>query len=142
MTADVLKTLHLKAPQSVVWRALTEPEQLAQWFPDRTDLQPVPGAEGVFDWEKHGKFAVRLEEIVPESRLVWSWARKPDIPLNAGHRTRVEWSLEPSAEGGTILNLRESGFQNEKGRAENDGGWDQELGELVTHLATLTARSA
>ena len=34
---SVERTLELTAPVDRVWRALTDPEELARWFPDRVD---------------------------------------------------------------------------------------------------------
>lgn len=130
----VEKTLELSATLDQVWQALTEPQELGQWFPDRTDLQPGAGNTGWFDWEHHGKFAVRIDEIRPRERLVWTWAREPGVALETVYRTTVEWTLEPRSDGGTTLHLRESGFVDPTSREENDQGWDQELGELVEYL--------
>jgi uncharacterized protein YndB with AHSA1/START domain len=130
----VEKTLHLSATPDRVWRALTNPRELGQWFPDRTDLHPGVGNTGWFDWEDHGKFAVRIDEVSPLKRLVWTWAREPGIELEEGHRTTVEWTLEPRSDGGTTLHLRESGFVDPASRDQNDQGWDKELRELVEYL--------
>jgi uncharacterized protein YndB with AHSA1/START domain len=58
----------------------------------------------------------------------------PDAALDET-ATVVEWRLEPSAGGGTILHLRESGFAAPATRAGNAVGWLTELAELVAHLA-------
>ena len=39
-----------------------------------------------------------------------------------------------------MLELRETGFETLKDRELNDGGWDSELGELVSYLATAAAK--
>ena len=73
---SVERTLELTAPVDRVWRALTDPEELARWFPDRVDQAEVTsGVDGRFVWEKHGSFAFRLEAVEPPRRLVWRWAR-------------------------------------------------------------------
>ena len=36
----------IEAPVEVVWRTITEPDQLSQWFADRVDLVVEPGAHG------------------------------------------------------------------------------------------------
>ena len=51
-----------------------------------------------------------------------------------GPATRVEWNLTEHEGGGTTLHLRESGFLTDLHHQQNDGGWDEELGELVTLL--------
>lgn len=134
MSNAVDKTLHLSAPPERVWKALTDPDELGGWFPDETDLEPRVGASGWFDWSAHGKYAVRIEEMDPPRKLVWTWARDKDTPLDEGARTRVEWTLVAREDGGTDLHLRESGFSAPKYRQENDAGWDKELGELAEYL--------
>lgn len=133
-TNTVEKTLQLSASPERVWRSLTEPEELARWFPDETHLEPRPGSTGSFDWEEHGKYAVRVEAVDAPRRLVWTWAREPDVPLEKTSRTTVEWTLEPREDGGTRLHLVESGFAAPEDRDQNDAGWDHELGELVAYL--------
>jgi uncharacterized protein YndB with AHSA1/START domain len=134
MSNVVEKTLQLTASPERVWRALTEPVELARWFPDETDLEPRVGSRGSFDWTAHGKYAVRIEAMEEPRRLVWTWARDADVPLDDGPRTTVEWRLEPRDGGGTTLYLRESGFTEPKYRDLNDAGWDKELGELMEYL--------
>ncbi len=35
----------IEAPVEVVWRTITEPDQMTQWFADRVDLVVEPGAQ-------------------------------------------------------------------------------------------------
>lgn len=130
----VEKTLDLRASRERVWKALTDPVELSQWFPDRTDLEPRAGATGWFDWTEHGRYAVRLVELDPPSRLVWTWAREPGIAIDEVQRTTVEWTLEARPDGGTTLRVRETGFATPEQRDGNDEGWDKELGELLVLL--------
>ena len=134
-TLEVRKTVELAAAPERVWRAITDPEELARWFPDRVDQAMEPGTEGGFIWEKYGRYAFRCEVVEPPHRLVWRWARDPDTPLEETVTTEVEWILEPRDDGGTTLSVRESGFASQADRTENDKGWDAELGELVALLA-------
>lgn len=130
------RTLVLAAPPAVVWRALTDPNELAAWFPDRVDQDGSgPGAEGSFVWESHGAFAFRVETAEPPKRLVWRWARDAGTPLDEGVTTRIEWVLESNVDGGTTLHLCESGFVRPEDREGNARGWDAELGELVELLS-------
>jgi uncharacterized protein YndB with AHSA1/START domain len=36
----------IEAPAEVVWRTITEPDQITRWFADRVDLVVEPGAHG------------------------------------------------------------------------------------------------
>jgi uncharacterized protein YndB with AHSA1/START domain len=117
-----------------LWRALTDAAELTQWFPDRaTDM--APGADGAFFWEKHGSYAFRVEAFEPPTFLAWRWVRDANSDLDGSVTTLVEFKLSRRGGGGTILDLRESGFVREEDRKDNDGGWDHELGELSALLA-------
>ena len=131
----VEKTLELQADVERVWRAITDPEALARWFPDEADFQATPGNEGAFVWNQHGSYAVHVDEADPPHRLVWRWVHKTGVPFaEGGVATTVEWTLTARPDGGTTLHLRESGFPSDERRAENDGGWNHELAELVELL--------
>jgi uncharacterized protein YndB with AHSA1/START domain len=135
-TLSVERTLEFAASPEGVWRALTDPEELSRWFPDRVDQEGSgPGAHGSFFWENHGAYAFRVEAAERPTRLVWRWARDAETPLDAGITTQIEWVLEPRADGGTTLHLCESGFVRPEDQEGNSKGWDAELGELVELLA-------
>lgn len=129
------KRLELDAGIERVWRAITEPGELSRWFGHRTELEPVPGTDGAMIWEEHGRYAVRVEEVDPPRRFVWSWVHEPGVPFDDAPATRVEWSLSSRDDGGTTLVLRESGFRTDLHHRQNTDGWDEELGELIELLA-------
>jgi hypothetical protein len=41
----------IAAPVETVYRVITEPAQIAQWFSDAAELAPVPGSEGRLTFE-------------------------------------------------------------------------------------------
>jgi uncharacterized protein YndB with AHSA1/START domain len=41
----------IDAPVAVVWRTITEPEQIRQWFADRVELELEPGGRGLMGFE-------------------------------------------------------------------------------------------
>ena len=47
---EVTREVVLEAPVEEVWDALTEPEQLEEWF-GRRRAELEPGGDGVFRWE-------------------------------------------------------------------------------------------
>ena len=71
----------------------------------------------------------------PERYLAIRWAGETDKTLDDSPGTLVEWTLDASDDGGTLLHLRESGFTTRKSRLEHVGGWVEELAELMDHLA-------
>lgn len=122
------------APEKV-WRALTDPELLAEW------LLPVFGhelevgasfslqAEPQQDWD--GVVHCRYVEIEPYRKLSWTWV-VGDID------TVVTFTLEPTASG-TRLTLVQSGFRPDQKR--NFGGarygWRMMGGRLEELLERL-----
>lgn len=142
-TTDAIeRTLELRAAPERVWRALTEADEIARWFGDTAELEARQGAEGWLGWNDYGRFAVRVERCEPPRRFAWRWAREADTPVDEGPSTLVEWRLTPRDDGGTTLELRESGFERPEDRQDNVGGWKHELGELVEYLRKETGGRA
>ena len=131
----VEKRIELDAPPERVWRAITDPAELSRWFGDSAELDLRPGGDGHMTWEKHGRFAVRVEVVEPPGHLVWSWMHEPGAAFQEAIATRVEWTLSPREGGGTVLELRETGFREPAHYDANTTGWDQELEELRVLLA-------
>jgi len=130
------KSLELEASLERVWKALTEPAELASWFPDDgAELDGFPGGSGWLAWKGHGRFALEVVVFEPPYRLAWRWSKDADTPVGEGLSTLVEWTLTPREDGGTLLEVRESGFASHEHREGNREGWEHELGELVDHLA-------
>ena len=130
----VEKVMEFNASPERVWQAISDPAELSQWFGQRTELDLRPGGAGAMIWDEHGSFAVRVDEVDPPKRLVWSWVHEPDVSFDDAPATRVEWNLSPRYGGGTTLHLVESGFLTEVHREQNRVGWDEELAELTTLL--------
>lgn len=127
----VEKVLEFEAPVERVWKAITDPAELSRWFGHETELDLTPGGDGAFIWREHGRFAVRVREVDPPRRLVWSWVHQPDVAFGDAPHTTVEWRLTPREGGGTTLRLVESGFLTDLHHSQNNGGWDEELAELA-----------
>ncbi len=136
MIAAIERKLELDRSPAEVWRALTDPTEVAGWFGDSAEFGLHPGDEGWFGWREHGKFAMRVEEFDPPRRFAWRWARTADVPLDQTESTLVEWTLIPREDGGTTLLLKESGFTDEAYRRLNVDGWSEELGHLRSYLGS------
>ena len=125
--------LELKHPPEKVWRALTQPELLAQWLLPATGLELAPGAAFTFNtqpmpgWD--GTVRCRFVEIQPQRKLSYSWA-VGDMELD----TVVTFTLTPTATG-THLTLVQSGFK--PSQKQNFGGarygWKM-MGEKLVEL--------
>jgi uncharacterized protein YndB with AHSA1/START domain len=127
-------------PPEKVWRALTQPELLADWlmqndFSPRVGhkfnfrAQPMPQWNGVTDCE--------VLAVDPPRRLSYTWNASGEEARN-GTKTVVTWTLTPT-KAGTLLRMEQAGF-----RPEDEGfyqgaqyGWKKMLGTLETVLGRL-----
>lgn len=132
----ITKRLELQSSPDRVWEAISDPKQISQWFPDLVDIPEMgAGSRGYFVWNDHGRYAFEVELFEPRHRIAWRWARDADVELDATPTTLVTFEVTAGADGGSVLELRETGFGTEELRQGNDRGWDKELGELVDFLA-------
>jgi uncharacterized protein YndB with AHSA1/START domain len=117
-------TRTLRHPQSKVWRAITEPEQLASWFPTTIEGERAAGASLRFSFPGGEAPPMEGEMLAyePESAIELCWG--PDI-------VRIE--LRPVADG-TELTLLDT--LQERGKAARDGaGWHVCLDALEAALS-------
>ena len=130
------KTVELDHPVDRVWRAISDPTEIARWFPNESaTLDARPGGKGEFVWNIEGKefrSEIHVHEVDEPHRFVWSWGHESTNTTEPV--TTVEFELTPRTDGGTTLFVRESGFLDEKHRAGNTEGWDSETAELVAYL--------
>jgi uncharacterized protein YndB with AHSA1/START domain len=116
-------TRTLPYPREKVWRAITEPEHLTQWFPTTIDGERAAGATLRFTFPGGQAPAMEGEMLAyePESFMELRWG--PDI-LRLELRT---------VEDGTELTLLDT--LEERGKAARDGaGWHVCLDALEASL--------
>jgi len=116
-------TRALAHPPEKVWRAITEPEHLAHWFPTTIEGERVAGAPLKFSFpgDQFPPFDGEMVEFEPRSAMEIRWG--PDI---------VRLELRPIDEG-TELTLLDT--LEERGKAARDGaGWHTCLDALERSL--------
>lgn len=122
------------APEKV-WRALTEPELLAQWLLPVIDLQLQPGAAFTFETQPYpgwdGRVNCRFVEIETHRKLSYTWT----VPFLD---TVVTFTLTPTA-AGTRLSIVQTGFTPEQKRESGGAryGWNMMGEKLVDLLGRL-----
>lgn len=129
------RTIELEADPARVWRAVTDPAEVGTWFAEECELDLRPGGEGWLGWRAHGRFHVRVEAVEEPRRFAWRWARDPGARVDDGPSTLVEYEIELRPGGGTVLRVRESGFEAPEDRAGNVHGWIGCFTRLLGHVA-------
>jgi uncharacterized protein YndB with AHSA1/START domain len=110
-------------PPEKVWRAITEPQHLAHWFPTTIDGERAAGARLRFEFAQGQAPAFDGEMLAfePPSLMELRWGA--DI---------VRLELQ-AADGGTLLTLLDT--LDERGKAARDAaGWHTCLDALSAHL--------
>jgi uncharacterized protein YndB with AHSA1/START domain len=133
----------IEAPAEVVWRTITEPSQLTQWFADQVDLVIEPGAHGYLGFGDQGGPVV-VEVVDPPRRLSFRWNFPAGEEPGPGNSQLVEFTLTPEGDGWTRLRVTESGHelrawpQAEKQRYadEHREGW----GDFLDQLANVCSK--
>jgi len=122
------------APQKV-WRALTEPELLAEWLLPVIGFKLESGAEFTFKTQPYpgwdGIVNCRMLEIEPQRKLRYTWG----VPFL---ETVVTFTLTPSA-AGTRLSLVQTGFKPDQKRESGGAryGWKLMGGKLADLLGRI-----
>ncbi len=133
----------IEAPAEVVWRTITEPAQMSQWFADRVDLVIEPGARGYLEFGDQGGPVV-VETVDPPTRFSFRWNHPRGEDPVAGNSQLVEFTLTQEAAERTRLRVTETGHESrswpdaEKQRYADEHlhGW----GEFLDRLDTLIAK--
>ena len=94
---DITREVDFPVPPDEVWEALTDPDQLEEWFANDVELDPREGGAGVFRWDDGEEKRATVVVAEPPERLVLDWDDDGE----------VEFTLEETEEG-TRLHVRES----------------------------------
>ena len=140
---QIEREILIEAPVDVVWRTITEPDQITQWFADRADLVAEPGARGYLGFGEQGGPVV-VETVDRPTRFSFRWNHPQDEDPVTGNSMLVEFTLTPEGDERTRLRVTESGHElrdwsdDEKQRYadEHRHGW----GEFLDRLAGVCAK--
>jgi uncharacterized protein YndB with AHSA1/START domain len=119
----------LAHPPEKVFRAISEPAELAHWFPARMEAELRPGAPIRFTFEEDDAEAPAGEilEVDPPKLLVYTWG--DDV---------LRWEIVPAGDGCRLLfsqTIAEDGLSGGRaGAARNAAGWDVCLARLSARL--------
>ena len=106
----IRKEIVLPAPRDEVWQALTDPEQLADWFANDVELDLRPGGDARFGWDNGEQRRATVTEVKPGERLAFSWEDEGEVEFTlaadvAGTRLTV---VETAPAWTTALDLHAS----------------------------------
>lgn len=107
---EIEQEVLIDAPIEIVWRTITEPDQITQWFADKVDLVVEPGAHGYMRFGDQGGPVV-VEAVEPPERFSFRWNHPHDEDPVRGNSMLVEFTLVPEGPERTRLRVTESGHE-------------------------------
>lgn len=139
-------SIELDAPVDAVWKALTDAEELANWFPPYAEVKPGEGGHIRSVWSEKQDWTAPISVWEPDRRLelVWCEATPPEKAEQARaagfyspFRIAVDYHLETRG-GRTVLRVVHRGFSSESDwDHQYDGtvrGWAYQLRGLKHYL--------
>jgi uncharacterized protein YndB with AHSA1/START domain len=125
----------IKKPRELVFKALTQTEELMRWFPSRAESDPWPGGKLKLSWDftdasQNGTQDGEYVEVIPNEKLSYTW-NADAIP------TLVTFILS-EANGETTIDLNHStsqeGADEKKLRDDHANQWSFFLMNLKGYL--------
>jgi uncharacterized protein YndB with AHSA1/START domain len=136
----------IDAPVEVVWRTITEPDQITQWFADKVDLDLEPGGHGYMGFGDQGGPVV-VDTVDPPTRFSFRWNHPAGEEPAETNSLLVEFTLAGEGEQ-TRLRVVESGLDllawstadKQRYADEHNGGWGTFFDRLAQLLAERPTR--
>jgi uncharacterized protein YndB with AHSA1/START domain len=137
MPSQIEREILIEAPIDVVWRVVTEPDEIKQWFCADAELDGRIGGAGRMAFDHAYTYFVEVVAFEPPSRLAYRWLREGAVKARPENSLLVEFTLQAEA-GNTRLRVVESGFDKvdwtDEAKAkyfeENSSGWQFYLRRL------------
>jgi uncharacterized protein YndB with AHSA1/START domain len=123
------------ASPDAAWAALTDPEQVVEWFTDASPLGEV-GDVYRLDFGEGSVVEGIIREVEPGHRFVHTWAWADALPRQ---ETVVSWTVEAVPGGGGRITLVHDGWSeagaDSAARDDHEAYWSGYLDDLVEILA-------
>jgi uncharacterized protein YndB with AHSA1/START domain len=128
MTDDVTRSVDVDAPRERVWQLLTDPAELARWWPDAAELEPGIGGRVVLMFGP-GNVSGEITRWEPPAALGFTW-QPSNMPAVALH---VTFTLDDLGDGRSRVSVVHSGFEAARPEARDAvvEGWKRFLPRLA-----------
>jgi len=147
--AQIVKEILIEAPIEDVWRVVTEPDQITQWFSQEAELERRTDGAGRLRFESGQTYYLHVVAFDPPHRFAYRWLHERGASARPENSMLVEFILHAEP-GHTRLRVVESGFDQvdwtdeEKITylEEHSRGWQAILEQLRDYAprANTTAR--
>lgn len=126
---SIRREMIIEADNATVFAFFTDPERLIRWIGTSANLDPRPGGLMLVDVHQGATARGEFKEVVPVSRLVYTWGweeNRANVPPGS---SLIEIDLSPQ-NGHTLLRFTHSGLPPEAVPGHTEG-WNHYLGRLA-----------
>lgn len=140
--APVVVKVKFLVSKSVLWKAITNPEEMVQWFfPQMKDFKAEVGFKTQFNVaveDRNYMHLWKIIEVIPEQKIVYDW--RYENYKGIGH---ICFEISETATGSelTLTNTVLKDFQEnipEFNRESCEGGWNYFLGQQLANYLKNT----
>ena len=128
-TDAVQREVRIAARQETIFPFFTDPEKMMRWKGVSVTLDPRPGGVYLVSMNDRDIASGHYVEVVPFSRVVFTWGWEGEDSVVPPGSSTVEISLIPDGDG-TIVRLRHTGLPEDQ-RAPHSEGWDHYMERLA-----------
>jgi uncharacterized protein YndB with AHSA1/START domain len=121
-------SIRIDACAATVFRYFTDPDRMCEWMGVSVDADARPDGTYRVDVTGRDVASGSYVEIVPHSRIVWTWGWEGDPEFPPGTST-VEVTLVPDGDG-TVVRLRHTGLPAGRSASRHREGWEHYLARL------------
>jgi uncharacterized protein YndB with AHSA1/START domain len=126
---SIRREFTVAADTATVFAFFTDPQRLIRWIGVSAELDPRPGGIFLVDVTSGRIARGEFKEVVPVSRLAFTWGWEGNVENVAPGSSLIEIDLSPN-NGNTLVRFTHSGLpaQAVPGHSE---GWTHYLGRLA-----------
>ncbi|MDA8045822.1 MAG: SRPBCC domain-containing protein [Actinomycetota bacterium] len=144
---EIERDVVIEAPVDVVWRTITEPDQITRWFADLVELDLRPGGHGYLGFGEQKGTAILVEAVDRPSRFAFRWNRPQDKDPTVDNSVLVEFTLTARGPESTHLRVVETGVEvlawpdedKHSYTEDHNGGWTACFNRLAALFVEPTA---
>jgi len=141
MATAIAQEIVIEAPLDVVWRTVTEPDQISRWFVDDVNVEIAPGGRGSVTFRETPSgprtFNVTVVSVEPQRSWAYRWNHPDGAEATEHNSTLVEFTLTAEGER-TRLRVVETGVEQtswsvqeqDEYAADHNRGWTTILARL------------
>ena len=128
----IVEELTIEAAPQRVWGAITQQDEIVQWWAYQARVKPEVGSLGEFRF-RQGAFVMQFEvaELDQDEKVRWN-SKSP--PQWAG--SSVTWQLTPVLNGTKLIFTHDGFAQVDEANERTRGAWVYFLASLKSYLET------